>query len=144
LDDQPITLKQLFNAPAAKVWQAITDVTKMKRWYFDLPEFIAEVGFSFQFTGGPSPDKQYVHLCEITAVVPEKKLSYSWRYAGYPGSSLLTFELFEQESKTLLHLTHQGIETFPAENADFAKKNFEQGWNEIIHNSLKNYLERKD
>lgn len=144
MDDQPITLKQLFNAPTAKVWQAITDVAQMKLWYFDLPEFIAEVGFTFQFTGGPSPEKQYLHLCEIKAVTPGKILSYSWRYEGYSGNSLVTFELLEQESKTLLQLTHEGIETFPSENADFAKKNFEQGWNEIIHNSLKTYLERKD
>ena len=59
------------------------------------------------------------------------------------GNSLVTFELFEQQNKTLLQLTHKGINTFPEENKDFAIANFEQGWNEIIHTSLKNYLDQK-
>lgn len=82
-----------------------------------------------------------MHLCEITEVVPEKKLTYSWRYEGYSGNSFVTFELFEQDSKTLLKLTHIGLETFPQDNSDFAEKNFEAGWNHIIHTSLLNYLE---
>src|SRR5690606_14020447 len=110
-------------------------------WYFDLAEFKAEIGFKFQFTGGPSPDKQYVHLCEITEVIPEKKLTYNWRYKGFSGCSFVTFELFEQGDKTLLKLTHTGIDTFPKENMDFAIHNFEEGWNHFIHTGLKEYLE---
>ena len=53
----------------------------------------------------------------------------------------MTFELFEQENKTLLRLTHEGIETFPNETSDFAKENFVEGWNHIINTSLKEYLE---
>ncbi len=141
MDHQPIVLERLFNAPASKVWKAITDKNEMKNWYFDLAEFKPETGFKFQFTGGPSPDRQYLHLCEITEVIPEKKLTYSWRYEGYAGNSFVTFELFEQENNTLLKLTHKGIETFPVENPDFAIGNFVEGWNDIIHKSLKEYLE---
>jgi len=141
MENKPIIIERLFNAQVSKVWKAITDKDEMKNWYFDLAEFKAEVGFKFEFTGGPSPDKQYVHLCEITEVIPEKKLSYNWRYKGYSGNSLVTFELFNKESKTLLRLTHAGIETFPNENPDFDISNFKMGWNEIINTSLKKYLE---
>ncbi len=144
MDTQPIVLERLFNAPILKVWKAISDREEMKKWYFDLAEFKAEQGFKFQFPGGPDPNKRYLHLCEVTEVVAEKKLTYSWRYDGYAGISYVTFELFEQENKTLLILTHKGIETFPKENADFAVQNFEEGWNEIIHTSLKNYLEKQE
>lgn len=144
MENQIIILERLFSSPVAKVWRAITDKNEMKNWYFDLAEFKAEVGFKFQFTGGPSPEKQYLHLCEITEVVYEKRLTYSWRYDGYPGNSSVTFELFGQGKQTLLKLTHVGLNTFPKENADFAVKNFEEGWNEIINTSLKNYLEKKD
>jgi uncharacterized protein YndB with AHSA1/START domain len=99
------------------------------------------VGFKFEFLGGPSPDKQYLHKCEITEVIPEKKLKHSWRYDGQPGNSLLTYELTKQGNKTLLRLTHTGIETFPPDNPDFARRNFETGWNQFVHTSLKNYLE---
>ena len=138
----PIVLERIFNANALKVWKALTDENEMKYWYFDLEEFKAETGFQFRFTGGPSPEKQYLHLCEIIEVIPEKKLTYSWRYEGYEGKSFVAFELFEQDDKTLLRLTHMGLETFPAENTDFAVHNFEAGWDEIINTSLKNYLEK--
>jgi uncharacterized protein YndB with AHSA1/START domain len=141
MDNLPIVLDRIFNAPPSKVWKALTDKTEMKNWYFDLSEFKAETGFKFQFPGGPSPEKQYLHLCEITEVIHEKKLTYSWRYEGYSGISFVTFELFEKENKTLLKLTHKGIETFPKENPDLAKGNFIEGWNHIVHVSLKDYLE---
>jgi Activator of Hsp90 ATPase homolog 1-like protein len=69
-------------------------------------------------------------------------LTYSWRYSGYEGISYVTFELLKKGKKTLLTLTHKGIETFPKDNIDFAIHNFEAGWNDIISNSLKNYLEK--
>lgn len=141
MNDQPIVLERLFNAPLSKVWKAITDRDKMQKWYFDLAEFKAEKGFTFQFTGGPDEGRQYLHICEVTDVIPEKKLTYSWRYDGYAGISYVTFELFEQGDKTLLRLTHAGIESFPKENPDLAIGNFVQGWNDIIHNLLKQYLE---
>ncbi len=141
MNDEPIIIERVFNAPISKVWKAITDRDEMAKWYFDLAEFKAETGFNFRFMGGPSPDRQYLHLCEITEVIDERKLSHSWRFDGYRGNSQLTFELSRQDNKTLLKLTHSSIETFPKENPDFAKANFVEGWNEIIHVSLKKYLE---
>ncbi|MEO6547510.1 MAG: SRPBCC domain-containing protein [Ferruginibacter sp.] len=141
MEKQVIMLERKFNAPIAKVWNAITDKNEMKNWYFDLEDFKAEPGFKFQFTGGPSPDKQYVHLCEVTEVIPGQKLTYSWRYEGYAGNSFVTFELVEQGLTTLLKLTHEGLETFPANNPDFMRKNFEEGWDQIVNVSLKGYLE---
>lgn len=142
--ESPIILEETFNASPSKVWKALTDKNEMKNWYFNLAEFKAEVGFKFRFPGGPTPEKQYWHLCEITEAIPEKKLTYSWSYEGYPGISYVSFELFKQESKTLLKLTHEGIETFDKENPDFERKNFEKGWKEIIHTSLKNFLNKAD
>lgn len=144
MEKQTIVLERLFDAPVSKVWKAITDKNEMKNWYFDFAEFKSEIGFKFQFTGGPSAEKQYLHLCEITEVIPEKKLTYSWCYVGYSGISFVTFELFEKENKTLLRLTHKDIETFPKENPDFALHNFSEGWNHIIHTALAGYLEKKE
>lgn len=54
----------------------------------------------------------------------------------------VSFELIVQENKrTLVKLMHQGIETFPKDNPDLAKANFEKGWNSIINTTLKEYLE---
>jgi uncharacterized protein YndB with AHSA1/START domain len=140
MKNRTIIEERLFDVPAGKVWKAITDRDEMARWYFDLREFRAEPGFQFTFTGGPSPEKQYVHLCEVLEVVPERKLSYSWRYEGYEGSSVVTFELLPRGRQTLLKLTHEGLGTFPHDNGDFAITNFEAGWKSIIQSSLAGHL----
>ena len=139
---QPIIVEQEYNASPAKVWAALADADEMRKWYFDLAEFRPEVGFNFQFTGGPADGVQYLHLCEVTEVVPENKLTYSWRYDGYEGNSFVTFELFGEGDKTRLKLTHMGVESFPQENPDFAAGNFEKGWDDIIHKNLKEYVEK--
>jgi len=114
----------------------------MKQWYFDLAEFKPEIGFEFQFLGG-TEDKKYLHICKITEVVALKKLIYSWRYDGYQGISHVTFELYPEGNGTRLKLTHKGLETFPADNSDFARENFAAGWTDIIGRSLKEFLGKK-
>lgn len=142
MKDTPFIIERTYNAPLALVWKAITNRDDMKKWYFDLAEFKPEVGFEFQFTGGKD-DRQYLHLCKVTEVVPRKKISYTWRYGGYEGISEVTFELFEEGNKTRLKLTHNGLETFPKDNADFDKKNFAEGWTYITGTSLKDFLEKQ-
>jgi uncharacterized protein YndB with AHSA1/START domain len=137
---EPVIVERMFNAPVQKVWEAITDNAKMKQWYFDLEEFRPEVGFEFRFYGGTEENK-YLHICKITEVIPLKKLTHSWRYDGYPGDSFVTYELFPEGDKTKLRLIHTGLETFPS-LPDFARTNFEMGWNHIIGKSLPEYLEK--
>ena len=124
------------------IWTALTDVQEMKQWYFDLPEFRAEKGCHFSFYGG-TEEKQFLHLCEVTEVVPGEKLSYTWRYDGYPGNTLVSFQLQEEATHTRVVLTHTGLESFPADVPEFAAANFEAGWNHIIGQSLRHYLEQK-
>jgi uncharacterized protein YndB with AHSA1/START domain len=140
MPNQAFIIERTYNAQASKVWQAITDPAQMKQWYFDLPGFKAESGYQFQFYGG-TEENQYLHLCEVTEVVAGKKLTYSWRYDGYAGNSFVTWELFPEGDKTRLLLTHAGLDTFPAEQPDFAAKNFELGWTEILGTSLKAFVE---
>ena len=141
MENQPITIERVFDAPAPKIWKALTENEQLKQWYFQLEDFKAEVGFEFQFIGGPD-DRQYLHLCKVTEVIPNQKLTYSWRYDGYPGDSFVTFELFPEGDKTRLVLTHTGIETFESFNTDFAKGNFVEGWTDIVNVLLKEYLEK--
>lgn len=142
MSENNIIVERVFDSPVSKVWGAISDKNEMKQWYFDLAEFKPEVGFKFHFTSGPSPEKQYLHLCEVTEAIPEKKLTYSWRYDGYEGISFVTFELSPEGDKTKLKLTHTGVETFPSDNPDFDRKNFVAGWNDIVNTLLKEFLEK--
>src|SRR5687768_595296 len=124
MNNNAVIIEKLLQAPVEKVWQAITGRDQMKEWYFDLSEFRPEKGFEFRFTGQGSKGEQYTHLCRITEVVLYKKLQYSWEYIGYEGSSLVTFELFEEKDGTRIRLTHTGLESFPQHNADFARGSF--------------------
>jgi uncharacterized protein YndB with AHSA1/START domain len=137
--DSPIRVERTYDVPAVSVWRAITDNEEMKLWYFDVPEFRPEVGCEFRFTGGTEL-KQYLHLCKVEEVIPLKKITYSWRYDGYEGNSFVTFELIAEGAKTRVKLTHAGLETFPKDNPDFAKKNFVEGWTAIIGTSLPGFL----
>ena len=136
---EAVVIERTLNAQVARVWKALTDADQMRVWYFDLKEFKPEVGFEFEFTVEHEGTK-YHHLCKITEVIPQKKIAYTWRYAGEEGNSLVTFELFDDGGKTRLKLTHEGLETFPKLPA-YAKTNFEKGWTEIIGSSLKQYVE---
>ena len=141
MKNEPFVIERTLNAPPQKVWEAITDRDKMKQWYFDIADFKPELGFEFTFTGG-SEEKTYVHLCKVTKVDPGKTLQYSWRYQDYPGNSFVTFELFPEGNATRLKLTHDGLETFPTDNKDFARESFSAGWTHIIGTSIKEFVEK--
>ena len=138
--NKPFEIEKVYRAPVSRVWAALTDPNEMKKWYFDIPGFKAEVGFKFEFMGGRPDGIQYKHLCEVTEVEKERKLTHSWRYEGYEGNSFVTWELFPEGDSTRVKLTHVGLETFPASNPDLAAKNFAEGWTGILGTLLSNYL----
>jgi len=134
-----MNIECVFNAPVPKVWRALTDKEQIKKWSFEIKEFVPQLGFEFQFYGEKDGVK-YIHHCKITEVIVERKLAYSWRYEGHEGDSLVTFELFDEGNKTRLKLTHEGLETFP-KSPDFAQENFMKGWTMIIGENLKKFVE---
>ena len=48
MKNNSIVVERLFDAPAKRVWKALTDSNELKSWYFDLQGFKAEVGCQFQ------------------------------------------------------------------------------------------------
>src|ERR1700744_694991 len=99
MKNEPVVIERTLNASAERVWKAITDKDQMKQWYLNLTEFNPEVGFEFNFKGGP---EQHLHLCKITKVEYEKVLQYTWKFGGMEGDSLVTFELFPEDNGTKL------------------------------------------
>src|SRR5437763_13822716 len=126
---EAIEIERTFNAPVARVWQALTNVDQMRQWYFELEKFKPESGFEFRFTVEHKGVK-YRHCCKVTEVIPQKRIAYTWRYEDQPGDSLVSFDLVADGNKTKLKLTHIGLETFPA-TSEFAHKNFADGWRQL-------------
>jgi uncharacterized protein YndB with AHSA1/START domain len=139
MSNQPVVIERIYDVPVSKLWDAITNNEKLKKWYFQIYDFKPIVGFEFSFSGGAKGE--YKHLCKVTEVIPEKKLTYSWRYEGYPGNSFVSFELIEEGNKTKLKLTHVGLESFKDAGVDFASDKFAEGWTYILGTSLIKYLE---
>ena len=140
---ESIIIERTFNAPANKVWKAITDKDQVKQWYFNMiDDFKPEVGFQTQFNVR-NDGKDYLHIWNVTEVKPRKRISYEWKFGGFPGNSLVTFELVAVGKKTKVKLTHKGIETFlPERNPGLAKENFIKGWTSLIGTSLKDFVEK--
>lgn len=136
-----VIVRRLLPVPAAEVWAAITDKEQMRKWYFDLAEFEPRKGFSFRFSGGPEEGPVYIHLCEVTEVIPQSKLTYSWKYDDLPGISHVTWQLEPQGENTLLTLTHTGLDTIAPSGPNFAVSNFEEGWDYFINKALPEFLE---
>jgi uncharacterized protein YndB with AHSA1/START domain len=139
---EPLIVERTFDAPVETVWKALTEVEQMRRWYFDLKEFKPEAGFEFAFVV-EHEGYVYDHRCTVTEVIPQRKISYTWRYHGHTGDSLVTFELFPDGGRTKLKLTHVGLESFP-KTPPFARQNFERGWTFLAGDSLKEFVENLD
>ena len=136
----PVIIEQTFHASIDKVWAAITQVNKMRQWFFNnIDSFVSEVGFKTQFNV-KSGTRDFLHLWELTEIISGQKIVYNWRYGGYPGDSFVTIELFEQIDAVKLRLTHQGVENFPSEIPEFKRESCLEGWNFFIKNRLKEFL----
>ncbi|WP_276134497.1 SRPBCC family protein [Polluticoccus soli] len=142
MKQEPIIVERVYNAPAERVWKALTDKNKMKQWYFDIADFKPQEGFEFRFVGKDHDGVEWLHICTITEVIPNKKLTHSWRYDGYEGNSYVTWELFPEGDTTRVRLTHEGLETFPSTVAAFAKQNFVEGWTAILGTMLQEFVEQ--
>ncbi|MFZ1978023.1 MAG: SRPBCC domain-containing protein [Bacteroidota bacterium] len=141
MKNESFVIERTYNAPILKVWKAITDRNNIKQWYFDIAEFKPEKDFEFRFSGG-TENRKYMHLCKVTEIIIGRKLTYRWRYDGYEGDSVVTYELFEEAEKTRLKLIYIGLESFPTDNPDFAKERFAEGWTYIIGTSLERFSEK--
>lgn len=136
-----VIVKERVNAPVEKVWNAITNKDDMKVWYFDIPDFAPVMHQEFSFYE-PGNEKKYHHYGEVLEVIPNKKLKHSWSYPDISKEkTIVKWELEEDGDGTVVTLTHKGLENLEHLGDDFATKNFEKGWTEIVNSSLKNFLE---
>ena len=65
MKNEPIVVERTYHAPVKAVWEAITNVDKMRQWYFpSLGEFEPEVGFETRFDVWHD-DKIFVHIWKV-------------------------------------------------------------------------------
>ncbi|MEL6864234.1 MAG: SRPBCC domain-containing protein [Bacteroidota bacterium] len=138
--DAPVLIHETFHTSKESLWEALTKVEKMRLWFFDnIPSFKAQVGFKTQFTVKVE-DREFIHLWEITEVIPNQLITYNWKYEGYPGDSFVTFKLTEETDHIKLQLSHRVVESFPDQIPEFSRSSCLQGWTYFINQQLKGYL----
>lgn len=129
----------VINAPASKVWKALTDKEHLRNWFMACEDFAPHVGNTFHFQGNKGEEICY-HTSNIVEIVPEKKLSFTWNRNGIPDETLVTYELTQtNDSTTKLVLTHSNWGAMLDENP-VLRTEHTSGWEYFI-NRIKNYSE---
>lgn len=140
MEKETVIIERTYSAPVEQVWEAITNPDQMKQWYLPIEDFRAEVGFETKFDHH-ALGTVFPHIWKVTEVVPGEKISYEWRYEGFPGNSRVTFELIPEGNGTRITVTHIGLESFRGGAHGLTPDNFKAGWTHFIGTQLKNFVE---
>ena len=141
--EAPVIVTSQINAPVTEVWEAITELSLMTQWYFDnIPAFKAEVGFETSFQV-QNEGRTFTHDWKVVNVIPQKQISYKWKYTEYPGDSIVHFYLEKKGESTLITVKAVVLEDFPDEIPEFRRESCEGGWTYFIPGRLKAFLEKK-
>jgi uncharacterized protein YndB with AHSA1/START domain len=112
-----VRFERLLPGPIERVWQFVTDPTKLSGWFGADGTIEPRIGGAVTLMGG--------HVRGVvTQWQPPKRLTYTWNVFGpgetespYP-ESYLTIELAPQGDRVLLTLTHLPVlERFETQNA---------------------------
>jgi len=140
--DAAIQIQETYPVALKKVWEAITEVTQMRQWFFDnIPDFQATIGFSTQFAV-QAGERTFTHLWEIAEAIPLQKIVYKWSYTEYPGDAEVIFELTSKDdTTTTLTVTNTVLQDFPSDIPEFTRTSCIGGWEYFIQQQLKGFLE---
>jgi len=130
-----IVEREMPHAPE-KVWRALTQSSLMEEWLMK-NDFQPEVGHRFSLRTAPVGNWTGVIECEVKAVEPHSRLTYSWGTLGM--ESVVTFTLTPTESGTHLRMEQSGFR--PDQEANY--KGATYGWRKFIGN-LEGVMERMD
>jgi uncharacterized protein YndB with AHSA1/START domain len=113
--------------PLEKVWRALTQGPLIQEWLM-ANDFQPLVGHQFKFRSTPMPNWNGVIDCEVLAVEPNQKLSYSWSSLGLV--SVVVWTLVATSGGTLLRMEQSGFR--PDQEAAYQGANY--GWQKFIGN----------
>ena len=113
----------------------------MHKWFFNnIPDFQPTIGFKTSFPVS-NEGRTFTHLWTITDLIPNKLITYNWKYEEYSGDSFVTFEIIEEDNKVFVKLTAKVTEDFPQDIPEFKRESAVGGWNYFIGESLKEYVD---
>ncbi|MGA2103540.1 MAG: SRPBCC domain-containing protein [Candidatus Sulfotelmatobacter sp.] len=148
-DQDAIVSEIQINAPAERIFKALTDAAELKRWFTN-PEcpvkswqMDARVGGSYSYAtekGSIVVNGVSEFKCqgEILECDPPRVLVYTWSASWHDDTSKRTvvrWELAPKQGGTHVKVTHSGLASLP-----IARKDYSGGWPGVVE-MLKNFVE---
>ena len=136
-------------APAARVFQALTDADQLRRWFSDAScpvhrwEMDARLGGRYRYTtekGTAVVNNVSEFEChgEILEYDPPRVLVYTWFgnwHDDVTRRTVVRWELTPTKTGTHVKVTHSGLATLP-----IARKDYSGGWTGVVE-MLKKFIE---
>jgi len=136
---QSIIVQEQFNVSPQLLWQCLTQLEHMQKWFFkELKSFEAVRGFKTSFAFQYN-NKTFTHIWTVREVIIQEKLCLGWEYKEYPGTSEAIFEISSSPKGTILKLTATILSSFP-EMEEFSRESMKTGWTDLIQKRLNTYV----
>lgn len=134
-----IVIQQNFSVSRSLLWDYLTQLKHMQQWFFAELNFFDSVlgfqtSFAFDYEG-----KTFTHQWDIRELIPKEKLVLGWRYAEYPGDSIVCFELKDSIQGCHLLLSATVLKPFP-KIKEFSPESMKAGWSSLICERLLEYV----
>lgn len=138
----------IIEAPSEVVFKAISDPKELTRWFPDEAIIEPKVGALVRFVTIKEIhpewklDKDYIMEGTVKEFVPNKRLSYTWKYNDIPDfpETTVIWELEQIDSnKIKVNLTHLGFTG--KETGMISLESHDQGWTEVMNKLAKYSLE---
>jgi uncharacterized protein YndB with AHSA1/START domain len=114
-----------------KIWRALTQSALMEEWLMK-NDFKPVVGHQFNFRSTPMPQWNGVVDCQVLAVEPLKRLSYSWSSSGEEAKdgmkTVVNWTLTPNQTGVLVRMEQSGFR--PEDERFFQGATF--GWQKMV------------
>jgi uncharacterized protein YndB with AHSA1/START domain len=116
-----VVIERVFAHPPEKLWRALTESPLLAEWLMK-NDFEPVPGHRFQFRAEPVPQWNGIIDCEVLAVEPLKRLSYTWGTMGH--ETVVHFTLTPTGAGTQVRMEHSGF----GADQEHAYKGATYGW----------------
>ena len=127
-----LVIERKLSHPASKVWRALTQGALMEEWLLK-NDFQPVAGHRFTFRAEPNPHWNGIIECQVLAVEPNERLSYTWGSLGL--ESTVTFILTPVDGGVLLRMEQTGFrpdQEQAYQGAKYGWKRFLDGLERVI------------
>ncbi len=125
-----IRFEAVYPFPPEQVWAALTDSASMAEWLMP-NDFAAVIGHRFQFRTKPAPGFDGIVDCEVIALEPARRLTFSWKGGGI--DTIVNFDLAPSGAGTRLVMEQSG---FKGLRGMMVSNILKGGWKRMIETRL--------